>query len=431
MPDGPLSGVKVIEFTTNVAGPHALRQLAYWGATVIKVESTAHLDIQRGSMMPMVDNIPGLNRGICFLLHNGGKMSLGLNVKDPRGMDIAHRLVEWADVVYQNFGVGVMRRMGLGYEVLKEINPGIIMVSSSITGDRCSSVPAYQMARGGAATVQGLTGFNDLALWPGEHWTRSGLDIPPGDLMAPVIGATAVIAALAYRRRTGKGQHIDLAQTEAIIHELAVPFLDYQVNGRESQRPLNRHRTAAPHGAFRCHGDEQWCTIAVFDDAQWQGLCHAMGDPDWCAEPRFATPEARKGNEDALDAIIEAWTSQRTAHEVMEALQGRGVPAGVVQTLEDLMDHDPQAAHVDLFPMRRHAVAGEVRHMALPYHLSDSAGELKTGPLFGEHTAYVCQEILGMSDGEFEELKAAGVLEDVSLDDMEAWWAAPAIRPQG
>jgi crotonobetainyl-CoA:carnitine CoA-transferase CaiB-like acyl-CoA transferase len=333
-------------------------------------------------------------------------------------------------VFYQNFAVGAIRRLGLGYECLKEINPGIIMVSSSITGDRSAPKPVYQHARGGASAVQGISGFNSLTLQPDEQTTRSGLDLPPGDLMAPAIGAAAVIAGLVYRKRTGKGQHIDLSQVDALIHELAVPFLDYQLNGREPARLGNRHSSACPHGAFRCRGEDAWCAIAVFTEEQWRALCRVMGDPGWCHEGRFATLAARKANEDELDELITGWTRGLSAREVMEKLQAVKVPAGAVQTIVDVMEADPQVRSLGTFPTLRHPVVGEARHLGLPYRLSSSSGELQTAPLFGQHTEYVCKQILGMSSDEYTHLMAEGVLEDAALDDMEAWWSAPPVRAQ-
>jgi crotonobetainyl-CoA:carnitine CoA-transferase CaiB-like acyl-CoA transferase len=428
MGKGPLEGIKVLEFSTNVAGPHALRQLAYWGATVLKVESTAHLDLQRNSTVPAKDNIPGLNRGLVFLSQNAGKMSMGLNVKYPQGLDIAKKLVKWADVLYQNYAAGVFKHMGLSYEVVKEINPNIIMVSSCITGDKSADKPVYKTARGGAPTVQALAGEYHLSVWPDEEWSRDGMDIPPGDLFLPIIGASAVAAALAYRRRTGKGQHIDLSQVDALIHCISVPFLDYQLNQREQTRLGNRHPSASPHGAFRCRDEEDYCAIAVFTQEQWQALCSTMGNPAWCQEERFATFEARKTNEDELEARMEAWTRTLTAHEVMDKLQMVKVPAGVVQTVEDIMDKNPQIKATKTFTKLEHPVIGEASHLALPYKVSKTPGELRTAPLFGQHTEYVCREILKMSGEEYETLKGEGVLEDVDLDDMVAYWSAPEGR---
>ena len=429
MAKGPLEGIKVLEFSTNVAGPHALRQLAYWGATVIKVESTAHLDLQRNSTTPAKDNIPGLNRGLVFLSQNAGKLSMGLNLKHPQGLDITKSLVKWADVMYQNFAAGVIKRLGLGYDVVKEINPSIIMASSCITGDKSVDKPLYQNARGGAPTVQAMCGYQSLTVRPDEQTTRSGVDIPPGDLFAPIIGASAVVAALAYRRRTGKGQHIDLSQVDALIHSISVPFLDYQFNRREQTKLGNRHPSASPHGAFRCRDEEDYCAIAIFTQEQWQALCSVIGNPAWCQEERFATPEARKANEDELEAKIETWTRTLPAHEVMEKLQSAKVPAGVVQTVEDIMDNDPQLKATNTFTKLEHPVIGEASHLAMPYKVSKTPGQLRTAPLFGQHTEYVCREILKISQEEYDTLKEEGVLEDATLDDMVAYWSAPPNSP--
>jgi crotonobetainyl-CoA:carnitine CoA-transferase CaiB-like acyl-CoA transferase len=413
---GALEGVKVLDFTIQAAGPHGVRQLTDWGATVIKVESIARPDTFRQGA-PMKADIPGVDRSLKFLAQNAGKMSMGLNLKYPQGMEIAKRLVKWTDVMYQNFAGGVIKRMGLGYDVVKEINPGIIMVSSSVFGDKSVDKPAYKINRGGAPTAEAMSGFFHFTGWPDEEVTRGGKNVWPGDWMAPTFGGSAVLAALDYRRRTGKGQHIDLSQLEAMVHLMRSSFLNYQFNEGEQNRLGNRHHSASPHGAFLCQ-DEEYCAIAVFTQEQWQALCDTIGNPAWYQEERFATPQARKANEDELEARIETWTRTLTAREVMEKLQRVKVPAGVVQTIEDIMDKDPQIKAMGTFAKLEHPVMGQASHLALPYKLSKTPGELRTAPLLGQHTKYICLEILKMSREEYETLKGEGVLEEATMEAM-------------
>jgi crotonobetainyl-CoA:carnitine CoA-transferase CaiB-like acyl-CoA transferase len=343
-------------------------------------------------------------------------MSMGLNLKYPQGMDIAKKLVKWADVVYQNFRPGVLERMGLGYEVVKEINPSIIMVSSSAAGGKSADEPVYQNLAGNASTGEAMSGYYHLTGWADRKDEKIFRKAYPGDWIAPAFGAMAVIAALAYRRQTGKGQHIDLSQVEPMVHCMSVPCMDQQFNEREQTRMGNRHPSASPHGAFRCRDEEEYCAIAVFTQEQWQGLCHIMGNPAWCQEERFASPEARKANEDELEAGIETWTRTLTAYEVMEKLQTVKVPAGVVQTIKDTMDKDPQIKVMGTFAKLEHPVIGEASHLALPYKLSKTPGEVRTAPLLGQHTEYVCLEILKMSREEYEALKGEEVLEDTTVE---------------
>ena len=415
MTKGSLEGVKVLEFSTAVAGPHAPWQLAGLGATVVKVESTSRPDSMRTSLTSK-DNIPGVNRGLVFLSQNAGKLSLGLNLKYPQGLDIAKRLVKWADILYQNFRPGVLERMGLGYKVAREINPSIIMVSSSAAGGKSANKPVYQNLAGNASTGEAMSGYYHLTGWADRKNEKIFRKAYPGDWVAPAFGAMAVIAALAYRRRTGKGQHIDLSQVEPMIHCMSVPCLDQQFNEREQTKMGNRHPSASPHSAFRCRDEEEYCAIAVFTHEQWQALCQAMGNPSWCQEGRFASSEARKANEDELETWIESWTRTLTASEVMEKLQKAKVPAGVVQTIEDIMDKDPQIRTMGTFAKLEHPVIGKASHLALPYKLSKTPGEVRTAPLLGQHIEYVCLEILKMSLEEYEVLKGEGVLEDTTVE---------------
>lgn len=389
----PLEGIKVLDFTWAIAGPEVTKVLANWGAEVIKIES-------KQQMRMMWDRTSaGVN------LRNTSKRSLALNLAKPGGLDIAKRLVAWSDIVVENFAGGAIKRMGLGYEEVKKIKPDIIMLSSSALGQTGpgGSHPGH------ASPLGALTGFNYISGWPdreGEQLFGSYTD-----LVAPRYHVVAILAALDYRRRTGKGQYIDGSQYEAGIHFLAPLLLDYTVNQRVASRMGNRSSYAAPHGAYRCRGEDRWCAIAVYTDEEWQGFCKVIGNPAWTKEPRFSTLLARKENEDELDRLVEEWTINHSPEEVMSLMQETGVGAGVLQTGEDLLEHDPQLKHLHFFWELEQSGVGKQHVYGPPFLLSKSSYELRTAPLLGEDNEYVLKEILGMSDEEVAELIIEEVIE--------------------
>jgi len=229
------------------------------------------------------------------------------------------------------------------------------------------------------------------------------------DFVAPLFNAVSLIAALDYRRRTGKGLCIDQSQHEAVLQCIAPLILGYAANGTEPRANGNRLDYAAPHGIYRCQGDDRWCAIAVFTDGEWEAFCHAIGDPAWTKEPRFATLNSRKENEDALEELVSEWTKQHSAEEVMQIMQVAGVPAGVVQTVQDLLENDPQLKERKLLLPLKHPVMGVFTHPTPPFKLLKTKAQVRTSPCLGEHTEYVCTEFLGMSHEVFAKLSGQGV----------------------
>jgi benzylsuccinate CoA-transferase BbsF subunit len=219
----------------------------------------------------------------------------------------------------------------------------------------------------------------------------------------------AIVAALDYRHRTGKGQYIDASMIEVCIHQITPALLDWEANKHLQTRNGNHIAYAAPHGVFPCQGDDRWCAIAVFTDEEWAAFCHAIGNPSWTKEPRFATLNSRKENEDALEELVAEWTKQRSAEEIMQTMQTAGVPVGVVQTMQDLMEHDPQLKEREFLVPLKHPVMGIFGHPTPPYKLLKTKAQVKTSPCLGEHTEYVCTQLLGMSNEEFVELSQQGV----------------------
>ncbi len=399
-----LDGVKVVEFAAFAAGPMVGKHLGEHGAQVIHVESRARPDGFRLHYPPYKDNQPGLNRTGSFALFNDSKMSVSLNLKSPRAIEIAKQLIARSDILIENFVPGVMERLGLGYDAARQVNPSLIYLSSCNMGQTGPKAPQ----RGFGSQLTSQSGFTELAGYPGgDPMLLYG---PYIDFVAVGFGLIAVLAALDYRQRTGCGQSIDLAQYETGLQFIAPALLDYDANERVMTHQGNRDPYAAPHGAYPCRGQDRWCVIAVLTDDDWRAFCAASGHPHWLSDSRFATLAARKQNEDELDRLVGEWTSQFTPQEVMEQLQAAGVAAGVVNTLGDLFG-DPQLTHRRIWRELPHAELETFHYEAPPYDLSETPADLHPSPLLGEHNRYVFGEILGMADAEIDELTKQGVIE--------------------
>ena len=398
----PLDGVKILDFSWLFTGPMITRHLAIYGATVLRIESITHPDTPRTSP-PFDDRKPGINRSGFFAMLNPSKLGMALNMNHPKAKQLVRKLVSWADVVIENFTPGQMKRWGLGYENIREIKPDVIMISCSVAGQ--DGPNALQSGHGG--TLQAAAGFTDLTGWP---------DRPPSspfraytDTIGPRFALAAILAALDHKRRTGKGQALDLSQLETGLHFLAPMLLDFLANSHEPTRMGNQCPEAAPHAAYRCRGDDRWCVIAVQTEEQWQRFGDVVGLP-WCHDPKFSSLAGRKKNEAELDSLVTRWTEQRDAGEVMRILQDAGIPAGVVNTPEDLLN-DPQLGHRGFFVQREHPEVGMLHYQGSPVIMSEAAARVERSPLLGEHTEQVCKEILNLSDEEYIELLRDGVFE--------------------
>jgi crotonobetainyl-CoA:carnitine CoA-transferase CaiB-like acyl-CoA transferase len=401
-----LQGVKVVEFAAYAAGPVVGKHLVDHGATVVHVESRVRPDGFRTHYPPYKDNLHGLNRSGLFALCNNDKLSITLNLKKaPQAADLAKKIASWSDVVIENFSPGTMKRLGLDYETLRKVNPALIMLSSSNLGQ----TGPHAHHPGFGSQLSSLAGFTHLIGY--SDGTPQMLYGPYIDYIAVAYGATAILAALDYRDRTGKGQHIDLAQYESGLQFLAPILLDYQINSRVQGRDGNRDPHAAPHGAYPCKGEDSWCVISIFTDQQWKSLCSAMGNPVWTKESRFATLEARKQNEDELDQRIGAWTAQFMGREIVKKLQRSGVHAGLVNSMRDLYS-DPQLQHRGQWVEREHPEIGKMHYQCPPFILSKTpGGPEKRDPLLGESNDHFYRELLGLSEKEYRELMEGGVID--------------------
>lgn len=398
-----LEGVKVLDFTWAALGPVTCDYLAINGAVVIKAESINRPDPWR-TMSPFAGDETGIDRAGNFAMANVGKYSMGLNLKDPRGVEIAKQLVGWADVVVESFTPGSMARMGMGYSELKKIKHDIIMLSTCMYGQTgpLSSLPGFGLILTGASGISHLAGWPDRPPLPSGSYT---------DFVAPKFNVLAIVAALDYRRRTGKGQYLDASQFEAVLHFLTPVLLEYTVNGRELCREGNKCSHAAPHGVYPCQGENSWCAIAVFSDKEWESFCNVINRPDLIEDPSFATRLARLENEDELDLLIEAWTQDLSADEVMNTLQAVGISAGKALNGEQL-DNDPQLKHRNYYWDLDHSEIGKMSYGGLSIKMSATPYKItRSAPCLGEHTEYVCTQILKMPTDKFVELLNEGVFE--------------------
>ena len=402
MTDYALEGLKIADFTWYAAGPHTTRYFAIHGAMVVRIESEARLDATRANA-PHRDGIPGPNRSGTFAHANTSKYGITLDLRHPRGIEVAKRLVAWSDVVVENFTPGTMEDMGLGYEDLVKIKPDLIMLSTSNQGQT-----GPQARRPGFGIhLEALSGFNYLIGWPdSEPVIMAGLAT---DMIAARFAASILLAALDFRRRTGNGQYIDLSQYQASLQFLAPPLLDFVVNGRIAQRVGNSSPCAAPHGVYPCLGEDRWCAIAVFSDQEWLAFCQALGNPVWSQEHRWATLEGRKENEEDLDHLVAETTTRFVAEELMGLLQTHGVSAAVVKNAADIYS-DPQLKYRGHFIPVEHSEIGSYLAEATGYRLSRTPFEFKPSPCLGEHNEHVYTQILGMSDEEFIGFLESGVI---------------------
>ncbi len=394
-------GTKLIEFGTGAAGPIAVRYFAEHGATVIRIESRSRPDFLRtyGSANPC-----GLEGSDMFDSVNVGKLGVTLNLKHPKGVALAKRLVQWADGVAENFAPRAMRSFGLDYESLVAEKPDLVMVSSCLQGQ----TGPHRNYPGFGGQGSALGGYNFLTGWPdreplGPYGTIT-------DSLAPRFAASALAAGLLYRRRTGGGVHLDVSQVEAAVYSLTPWVLDYVVNAHIETRDGNRSRRCAPHGAFPCAGEDRWVAIACWSDEDWTALARAMA-LDAAVTARFTDAAARLDAQDHVEALVAAWTSPRTPLEVAETLQALGVEAVPVADLGDA-SADPQLHHRGHFVTMEHPCMGECGYERNGFRLSEAtAGYRRTSPTLGEHNTYVLGEVLALSSAEQRRLADEGVLE--------------------
>jgi crotonobetainyl-CoA:carnitine CoA-transferase CaiB-like acyl-CoA transferase len=399
----PFAGVKIADFSWIGVGPITGKYFADHGATVVRVETVNPADRLR-LVGPFKDNVAGPNRCQFFASFNTSKLSLALNLKQPEGLEVAKRLVRWADICLDSFTAGTIADLGLGYEVVREINPSIIMASTCLLGQ---TGPAASLA-GYGYHAAAICGFFEITGWD---------DRPPAgpfnaytDTIAPRFLAATLMAALDHRRRTGQGQYVDQAQMESALYFLAPEILDYQVSGRMPRRAGNDSPAAAPHDAYPCAGDDEWCAIAIETDAQWRALRNALGNPAWATSRDLDTAAGRRARRVEIDRELSAFTRRYEPRALMDLLQAAGVPAGMVQRSSDHLE-DPQLAHRRFFRPMVHAEMGEVPYEGHQFRIAGyDNGPRMPAPCLGEHSVMVLQELLGYGDEDLARIAASGAL---------------------
>jgi benzylsuccinate CoA-transferase BbsF subunit len=389
-------GIKIVEFSWAIVGPASARYLADHGATVVRVESHNRLDVLR-TTNPFTGGKPSVDGSMHFGKCNPNKYSVSIDMNHPRGRELALRLIKWADIVTENFSPRVMKKWGLNYESLRKVKPDIIYLSSSMQGN---DGPHASFA-GYGYNACALCGFTELSGWP-ERVPASPFAYT--DFVCPPLNAMALVAALEYRRRTGKGQWIEQSQFEASLQFLAPLVMDYQVNKRVAGRQGNRLYNAAPHGVFPCKGDDYWVAISIFTDEEWRAFGEAAGNPPWTGEEKFSTLPGRKDNEDELERLVAEWTINYTAEQVEKTLQSAGIAANMVAKPSDMFE-DSQLKYRNHFKRIDHPVMGKpaYEHQAC-YIMSKTPRDMVIpSPCIGEHNEYVFKELLKMDDDEIAE----------------------------
>ena len=397
-------GINVVEFAAFAAGPAVGKHLADFGATVVRVESRTAPDGFRTHYPPYPDNKPGVNRSGTFSLVNNNKMDVTLDLKAPRAAEVVKRIARWADVVIENMTPGTVNKLGVDYETLRKYRPDIIMLSTCNQGQ----TGPHAKHPGFGSHLSSLSGFTNATGYPGG---------PPNVVFGPYIdfigvgyGLIGVVSALIYRQRTGKGQYIDNAQYENGLQFIAGALLDYACNGHIAPRMANRSPYAAPHGAYRCRGEDRWCVLSIFSDEEWRRLCDVMGKPELADDGRFATFAARKRNEDELDRIIGSWTADFEVREIVEKLQSAGIRSAPVNTIEDLFA-DPQLQARGFWHAIVHPEMGRHHYTDTPFQLSKTPSQVdKPAPCLGEHNEYFYKTLLGIPEEEYSELVASKVI---------------------
>lgn len=394
-----LEGLRVLSLCTGAVMPELTRHLAEFGADVIKIESAFMPDfMRRVSANPEAS--PGWSDA------NRNKRSFAVNLQNEQGREIVRRLAAKVDVVGENFRGGVVDSWGLGYESIREINSGIVYISSQGFG------------RGGPDERIPTFGPNLVASFGLQYlWGHPADDIGMGaminhpDHLAGKIGLVAVMAALEHRRSTGEGQFIDLSQAEAGAMLMGEAYLEWSYNGRERPRRGNRSPAAAPQGVYPCAGHDRWCVLTVATNEEWKRLTEIIGRPDAGVDARLVSIHGRIEHHDEIDAMISAWTSSRAPVEVAHALQNAGIAAGWVQNPIDHLE-DPNLAARGSWEQIDHPVSG--RHPFLTNRVARLSAtpvtRTRRAPLLGEHTDEICRDILGMGDDTIADLRERKVI---------------------
>ncbi|MGO9450419.1 MAG: CaiB/BaiF CoA transferase family protein [Candidatus Binataceae bacterium] len=395
----PLQGIRVTDFSWIINGPQIAQWLATMGAEVIKIESQVYMDISRINPSGMADRVAGPNRNGFYHMLNYGKKAISLNLRTPKGYDLACDLVRKSDLVIECFPRPVAERLNLTYEQMKTVKPDIVMISVSLLG-KTGTEPAGWVGWGPMACC--FVGMFDAQGYPGGPPRQTGGTWPDYAVASTVV--FHALAALRHRNRTGEGQWIDASMGETVVGQMNEWFMDYFMNGRDRRQRGNRDDTMAPHNTYKCQGNDKWIAIAVSNDAEWKALCDVAGRPQWVRDPRFRDQSARLNHRDEIDALLSAWTRDHDHLQLAAALQRAGVAAGpVLDSIELAEDHHLWEWGY-WWKMNHHEV-GERIIPGMPVKMSN-VREMNYSypPDVGQHNREVLGGLLGLSDAEINTL---------------------------
>jgi crotonobetainyl-CoA:carnitine CoA-transferase CaiB-like acyl-CoA transferase len=396
---------RAIDLTMGWAGPLVTQILSFMGAEVVKVEDTLHFDWWRGSRAMAPPEMQPLERSSVFNAVNRGKLGCTLDLSSTRGVALLKQMIAVSDILVENFSAGVIDRLGLDYATVCAINPRTIMVSMPIFG---SGGPDSH-ARGYGMTVEAMAGVTNLCRYEpgGQPYTLSNA---LGDPVSGLSGALAVMAALHERERTGQGQLIEIAQVETAIPFVADGLIGGQLNGREPLPQGNHHFEFAPHGIFRCAGDDSWIAIGIETEPQWLRLVELLGASELADDPRFADMGSRKVAEQALNAKLNRLTAGCRAEELAARLNAAGIAASPVNSAPDVLSDAHLHSRGFFVPIDRAVVGTYLYPGAVPRLSGAPMSDADPAPTLGEHNARVLREIVGLGEDEFAELESAGII---------------------
>lgn len=401
----PLRGLRVVDFTLFWAGPLPSAIFADLGAEVIKVESTRHLDPFRAYGTPTDPNKErNWDRSPLFNALNRNKLGVTLDLSVEDGRKLFRELVRISDVVVQNYSPRVLPQLELGWQQLSEVNPKIVLTSVSGFGQD----GPWRDYVSFAAIGEALSGVSSLTGYAGEGPVVHGVGL--SDPYAGLVAAFTTLAAVRSAKRTGRGTHIDASQLESTIPFLADAFLDWSLNGRRREATTNDHPSSAPHGAFPALGEDQWITVSVATEREWNALVEILGAPAWTRDSRFATPLERWRNRAALCEHLSEWTRTVDKNEAAARLQARGIPAAPVRNpSEQLADPGHQAS--GFFQQVDHPLAGKLPYSSFPARIDGEYPPIvRVGPQLGEDNRHVLGTILGLDEREIARLEDAQVI---------------------
>jgi len=405
-PGRPFAGLRIIDFTGHIAGPAVTKLLADYGAEVIIVESETYLSTSGGSRHTGPPGVSSINTAYMHNTYNPNKLSVTLDLTRSEGRALVKQLIAISDVFAANRLPAFLAKFELTYDDVRALRPDIIYVTMPTMGTG-GPRSAY---KGVGWTIAAMAGLNAISGFEDRPPASPSPTAYPDSTSNPLHTAVALLAALRHRRRTGRGQMIELSQYESTVCWTGPSLLHYMVNGKVTQRTGNQHPGASPHDVYRCLGEDSWCAIGVFNNEQWQALCKVIGQPEMATQGEYATLLARQAHPDGLRGSIEAWTLDRQAEDVMRSMQAAGVPCTVVNDHRRLLQEDSQreargwSAEVD------HPELGKTLLQGWGFGMPGVAPAVKRAPLLGEHNDYVFQDVLGMSEPEMNSFIVDGIL---------------------